>query len=141
MKTKRRAFTLVEVLVSVMIFSVSIYYILQIYSDRRADVVYIVERNNAVMQDTFFLIQKDLARYDKSEKSAYDLLSAPLRPTKDQSLKALKTLKRTIRYDEPIRIYMDEEHTTPVATVEKLHLKGLYSRTYEHLRMGALRLQ
>ena len=131
----RKGFTLIEVLVSVVIMSVSLYYILQIYGERFNDVAYVTKRADAVMKDTLFLTVGDLERYDKSTKSAYDILKSASRPKNDEARRALKTLRRQISVHEPIPLYFGENDDTPVATYRTLYLKSDYSHRYDRLKI------
>jgi prepilin-type N-terminal cleavage/methylation domain-containing protein len=71
--TFKKAFTLIEVLISVIILSVSIVYALQIHSQNREQILYISERNKLSLQDSLF-VSSDALRYHKDTKEAYDIV-------------------------------------------------------------------
>lgn len=135
MRSLRGGFTLIEVLVSVMIMSVSLYYILQIYGERFNDVSYVTKRADAVMQDTFFLTAQNLERYDKSTKSAYDIVKSIVRPKNDEARRTLKTIKRTVSTENPIPIYLGGDNEAIVATRRTFYLKGSYTNRYDRLKI------
>jgi prepilin-type N-terminal cleavage/methylation domain-containing protein len=132
MKTLRPAFTLIEILISVLILSTSIVYILKIYGQNHEQVLYISQRNTHALEDSLFAGKRTL-QYHKDEKSAYDLLSEELRIDKSQSRKILKSVTREIFIPETQRILADTQATSgPAAEVDEIKLKGDFSSSYFH---------
>lgn len=131
MKSLRQAFTLVEILVSVLILSGSIVMVLKIHSQNHKQVVYITERNKHVLEDSFFLDQSVL-RYHKSEKNAYDIVFQEVRIDKYESRQLLKKVKRKIYIPEQIRLFADEGESTPSAVLDEIKLKEAYVSSYFH---------
>jgi len=64
LKILRHAFTIIEILISVIIISISIVYVLKVHSQNHAQIVYISERNKLSLQDSLFLAN-DVTRYHK----------------------------------------------------------------------------
>ena len=130
MKTLRPGFTLIEILISVLILSTSIVYILQIYGQNHEQLAYITKRNAHALEDSLFL-DRDVTRYNKDEKSAYDLIDPKIKVDDFESRKILKNIKRTIFIPDPITLTPDEEaEETPAATVHEIKLKDDYTSTY-----------
>ena len=137
MKTLRPAFTLIEILVSVMILSGAIVYVLKVHSQNHEQIAYIVERNKHALEDSLFLTDKIL-RYHKSEKSAYDLLQDELKVDKFESRKILKEMKREIYIPQPINLLPDEETEGPAAIIREIKIKGVYSSSYFRFELQSL---
>ena len=134
MKRLRHAFTLIEILVSVLILSVSIVMVLKIHSQNHEQVVYITERNKHVLEDSLFL-GRQVYRYHKDEKSAYDLIQQDVRIDKYESRKILEKIERKIYIPEQIRLMEGEGDNGPAATVDEIKLKGEYSSAYFHFNI------
>jgi prepilin-type N-terminal cleavage/methylation domain-containing protein len=135
LRTFRPAFTLIEILVSVLILSGTIVYVLQVHSQNHEQIVYISERNKHAMEDSLFLTP-DVLRYHKSEKSAYDLLQDRMHVEKFESRKILKALKRHIFIPETITIAPEEEMEGPAAVIDEIKLKGTYSSSYFRFKIN-----
>ena len=69
----RTAFTLIEILISVLILSGSIVYALKIHSSNHDLILYITERSKLSLQDSLFL-SDDASKYHKDKKEAYDVI-------------------------------------------------------------------
>ncbi len=135
MKSVRPAFTLIEILVSVLILSGAIVYVLKVHSQNHEQIVYVTERNRHALEDSLFL-GKEVLRYHKSEKNAYDLLqNSGLKVDKFESRKILKALKRQITIPEPITLLPDEEAQGPAATVDQILIKDTYSSRYYRFKI------
>jgi prepilin-type N-terminal cleavage/methylation domain-containing protein len=125
----RPAFTLIEILVSVLILSGSIVFVLKIHSQNHEQIIYITERNKHVLEDSLFLGQQAF-RYHNMEKSAYDLISNETRIESDESRKILEKISRRIYIPEPLRLTAKEESEGPAATVNGIMLKSDFSSSY-----------
>ncbi|MCB4742947.1 MAG: prepilin-type N-terminal cleavage/methylation domain-containing protein [Sulfurovum sp.] len=136
MKTLRSAFTLVEILISVMILSGAIVYVLKLHSQSREQIIYVSQHNKHTLEDSLFL-SKNIFRYHKSKKSAYDLLPKSLKPRHFQSRDILKKLERNIYIPEPINLLSKEEEETQnlSAAAEEIKLKGNYSSYFFRFNM------
>jgi len=128
------AFTLIEVLISVLILSGSIVYALKIHSQSREQIVYISERNTLALQDSLFL--SDSTRtYHKETKTAYDLLHQYFRIDDLNSRDILKKIKREYYIPEVINLSSEEENT-PAAIVNEIKGKDKYSSSYFHFKIN-----
>jgi len=130
------AFTLIEVLVSVLIISGSIVYALKIHSQNHEQILYISERSKLSLQDSLFLAE-DVRAYNKDTKEAYDILSRYFRIDNFKSREILKQISRTYFIPEPIQL-TDEEEGQPSGTVEEIKIKDKYSSSYFHFKINSL---
>ena len=121
MKTLRPAFTIIEILVSVIIISVSIVYVLKLHSQNREQIVYISERNKLSLQDSLFLTD-DVTRYHKDKKVAYEVLEKHFKVKELKSRELLKKHTRNFFIPEPVRILPDEGYG-PTAIVDEIKIK------------------
>ena len=130
----RDAFTLIEVLVSVLIISGSIVYALQIHSQNHEQIVYISERAKLSLQDSLFLAD-DTRRYHKDKKSAYDVIERYFRIDELKSREILKNIER--EYTIPEVISLSSEEGMPSAEVEEIRIKDKFSSSYFHFKINA----
>ena len=130
----RRAFTIIEILVSVLIISVSIIYVLRIHSGNREQIIYISERNKKALSDSLFL-GKEVLRHHKEKKSAYDLLEREIRIKELRDREILKKEEREIYLPEEIVITPPPDVPGPSAIVNEIKLKGDHSSNYWHFRI------
>jgi len=137
LKTLRPAFTLIEILVSVLILSGSIVFVLKIYSQNHEQIVYITERNKHALEDSLFLSQRTL-QYHKEEKSAYDLLRPNIKIDKYESRQILEKITRHIYIPEQTLLLSEEDGDEPKATMDEIKLKGEFSSSYFHLNITRL---
>lgn len=140
----RSAFSILEVLISVVIISTSIIYILKIHGSNHEQVVYITERNKHTLEDSLFLGENTL-RYHKDEKDAYELLRTTFRIEEDKTRELLKNIKREIYIPEVETVEQPNEDSqemsqtntqAPPAVFQELKLKGEYSSIYWIVRIG-----
>ena len=127
-KHLRPAFTIIEILVSVIIISVSIVYVLKVHSQNHEQIVYITERNKLSLQDSLFLAD-DAVQYHKEKKDAYEVLRRYFRIDDFKSRDVLKKAQREYFIPEAINL-TPEEDFGPAATVQEIKLKGRYSSAY-----------
>jgi len=130
----RRAFTLIEILVSVLILSGSIVYVLKIHSQSREQVIYITERNRHALEDSLFL-DSNIFRYHKEKKNAYDLLQTTFKIDEFASRKFLKSIEREIYLPDVLLLAPEEEMTGPAARVSEIKIKGTYSSSYFRFKL------
>jgi len=129
MHTLRPAFTIIEILISVIIISFGIIYVLQVHSDNHEQIVYISERNKHSLQDSLYLTP-NILRYHKDDKSAYDILQRHFKIREDESREILKKNSRDIYIPEEIQIIPPPETPGPTAIVNEIKLKGNHSSIY-----------
>ncbi len=134
MKNTHRAFTLIEVLVSVLILSTSIFYVMKIYSQNHAQALYISKRNIVALEDSLFLTDRTL-RYNKEKKNAYDLLHDYFRNLDSKSRHTLKETERMIYVSEPLKL-MQRKENGPSAEVEKIIIKDTFSSSYYRFKIN-----
>ena len=137
MYPRRDGFTIVELLVSVMILSVSIVYVLNIHTSNREQIIYISERNKRALSDSLFL-DREVLQHHKDKKSAYDLIERQIKIKKFESRKILKKEKREIFIPEEILITPPPDMPGPSAIVNEIKLKGEHSSNYWHFKITNL---
>ena len=128
------AFTLIEVLISVLIISGSIVYALKIHSQNHEQILYISERSKLSLQDSLFLTE-DARTYHKDKKEAYDVLSRYFRIDDLKSREILKQISREYFIPEPISLTSEEEGQ-PSATVEEIKIKDKFSSSYFRFKIN-----
>ena len=133
MSKLRSAFTIIEILVSIVIISFSILFVLRLHSDTREHIIYLSERNKQALQDSLFLTDNVL-RYHKSTKSAYDIIERKMKVKEDESRQILKKYERSIYIPEEIRITPPPPpRRGPRALVNEVKLKDQHSSYYWHV--------
>ena len=136
MKLCRPAFTLIEVLVSVVILATSIFYVMRIYTQNHEQSTYIMQRSSSAISDSLFLVPNVLNLSGKKE-SAYDLLHSDFAIEKEKSRKILQNLSRTI---QTLHISDTGEYkeggNLPKATATKIMLKGNFSSSYIRFKVS-----
>ena len=133
-KTLRSAFTLIELLISVVIISFAILYVLKLYTTNKKQIVYISERNKRSLEDSLYLT-KNILKHHKDTKSADDILSKYFRIKEFDSRDILKKNERSIFIPEEIRIYPPPDIPGPTAVVNEVKLKGKHSSIYWHFKI------
>jgi len=124
LKNLRSAFSLVEILISVMIISVVIVAIAKIDSQNISMAEYISNRSKAEFENTLFLT-KEALKYNKDKKDAYTLLRG-FKISKIKSKNYLKSIKRKIYIERAIPI---KESIVPIE-LNVIMLKSKYSARY-----------
>ena len=132
-KTLRSAFTIIEILISVIIISVSIIFVLKLHSQNHEQIVYISERNKLSLQDSLFLTD-DVIRYHKDKKEAYEVLEKHFKVKESKSRELLKKNARDFFIPEPINI-LPVDGYGPTAIVDEIMLKGKHSSIYYHFKI------
>ena len=133
-RTLRPAFTIIEILISVIIISVSIVYVLKVHSQNHEQIVYITERNKLSLEDSLFLADNAL-QFHKEKKDAYEILRSYFQINDSKSIDILKNAKRTFFIPEPVNL-TPEEGSGPAATIEEIKLKDKYSSSYFHFKIN-----
>ncbi len=125
----RPAFTIIEILVSVIIISYSIVYVLKIHAANHEEIVYLSERNKRSLEDSLY-VTKDILKYHKDTKTAYELLQKEFEIKNDKSREILKKNERSIFIPEKITIVPPPDTPGPTAVVHEMKLKGIHSSIY-----------
>jgi competence protein ComGC len=129
MLSLRPAFTIIEILISVIIISFGIIFVLKVHSDNHEQIVYISERNKHSLQDSLYL-SPNILRHHKDEKRAYDILERHFKIREQQSREILKKNSRKIYIPEEIQITPPPDTPGPTAIVNEIKLKGNHSSIY-----------
>jgi prepilin-type N-terminal cleavage/methylation domain-containing protein len=130
----RPAFTIIELLVSVVIISFAILYVLQLYTTNKKQIVYISERNKRSLEDSLYLT-RNILKHHKDTKSADDILAKYFRIKELDSRDILKKNERSIYIPEEIRIVPPPDRPGPTAIVNEVKLKGKHSSIYWHFKI------
>jgi len=130
----RPAFTIIEILVSVIIISGSIIFALKIHSQNHEQIVYISERNKLSLQDSLFLTP-DVVKYHKDKKEAYEILQRYFKVKEQKSREILKKTSREFFIPEQIKIIPPEETGGYGALVDEIKIKDKYSSSYFHFKL------
>ncbi len=132
----RRAFTLIEVIMSVIIVSIVVMGAMKLQDRNREMAIYIEQRGSSELDNSLFLTTK-VYRYNRSEKDAYELVRDEFNIREDSSREALKKIIKKINITEdrdiPISI---EEGSEPIFTfyTNEVLLKGKYPARYYNFR-------
>jgi prepilin-type N-terminal cleavage/methylation domain-containing protein len=132
----RLAFTLIEVIMSVIIVSIVVMGAMKLQERNRDMAIYISQRGNSELDNSLFLISK-VYSYDKDEKDAYELLRDKFRIDDDESKNVLKNIKKKINITEDKEIPISiEEDLPPIFTfhINEILLKGKYPSRYYNFK-------
>ncbi len=134
MKVLRPAFTIIEILVSVIILSFAIIFVLKVHTDNQEQIVYISERNKHSLQDSLYL-SPNILRHHKDNKNAYDIVERFFKIKEQESRALLKKNERDIFIPEEIIILPPQDIQGPTATVNEIMLKGQHSSIYYRFKL------
>lgn len=134
MKKLRPAFTIIEILISVIIISFAIIFVLKVHTDNHEQIVYITERNKLSLQDSLYL-NSDILKYHRDNKTAYDILEKYFKIKESESREILKQNSRDIFIPEEIEILPPLDQPGPSAIVNEVMLKNTHSSIYYHFRL------
>ena len=127
----KKAFTLIEVIISVTITSFVILAVIKM-SNHNSDMVhYALKRGNAELDTSLFLTQK-VIRYNEDKKSAYDMLIDEFKITDFEARDILKKVEKKITITEEASIPVGEEGSAPLFTFysREVLLNGEYPSRY-----------
>ncbi len=130
-KTKK-AFTLIEVIMSVIIVSIVVMGAMQVQEQNSDMATYLAKRGNSELDNALFLTDK-VARYSKDKKSAYDILVDEFSIKDDESRNILKKIEKSINITEAAPIPVGEtEDAPPLFTFysNEILLNGDYPARY-----------
>jgi hypothetical protein len=102
---------------------------LQIHSQTRKDIEYIVQRNKYALQDSLFVSNK-IAKYNKDTKSAYDVLTNKFHVDKLKSKEILQNIKRKIYVPQVQIIKQDTIGNMPSVEMQEIKIKNQFSSNY-----------
>ncbi|CAA6826977.1 MAG: Unknown protein [uncultured Sulfurovum sp.] len=128
----KKAFTLIEVIMSVIIVGIVVMGALQVQAQNSDMAEYLLKRGNAELDNALFVTKK-VQRYTNDKKNAYDLLVDEFSIKDFESRDLLKKLEKTINITEalPVPVGMNENETPMfVFYVNEILLKGDYSARY-----------
>jgi hypothetical protein len=134
MKNLRPAFTIIEILISVIILAFSIVFVLKIHTDNAEQIIYISERNKRSLQDSLYLTP-NILRHHKDSKTAKEILERHVRVKELESRDLLKQTSRDIFIPEEIKIVPPPETRGPTALVNEVKIKDKYSSIYWHFKI------
>lgn len=136
-KRLRPAFTIIEILISVIILSFAIIFVLKVHTDNQEQIVYISERNTLSLEDSLYL-SPNILRYHKESKSAYAVLEKFFKIKEQKSREILKQNERDIFIPEEITILPPQEiQGGPKTTVNEIMLKGKHSAIYHRFKLDS----
>lgn len=133
-KTFHQAFTLIELLISVVIISFAIVYVLKLYSANKEQIVYISERNKRSLEDSLYLT-KNILKYHKETKSADDILVKYFQIKESKSREILQHNKRDIYIPEELHIMPPPDTPGPTAIANEIKIKDKHSSIYWHFKI------
>ncbi len=131
-----KAFTLIEVIMSVIIVSIVVMGAMKLEEKNRDMAIYISQRGNSELDNSLFLTPK-VYKYNKDERDAYELLRNEFNIKDDKSKEILKKIvkKINITEDKDIPISL-EKNSEPIFTfyTNEILLKGKYPARYYNFR-------
>jgi competence protein ComGC len=134
LKQLRPAFTIIEILISVIIISFAIIFVLQVHTDNHEQIVYISERNKLSLQDSLYL-SNNILQHHEDNKTAYDILEKFFKIEELESRKILKKSSREIFIPEEIKIIPPQGQSVPSAIVNEIMIKDKHSSIYYHFKL------
>lgn len=129
---QKNAFTLIEVIVSVVIVGIVVMGILQVQAQSTDMAQYLLKRANSELDNALFLTKK-AQRYSNDKKTAYDLLIDEFSIKDFESRDVLKKIEKTINVTEvqPIPVGLDENEAPMfVFYTNEILLNGKYPARY-----------
>ena len=128
----KKAFTLIEVIMSVVIVGLIVMGILQQQSQNSDMAEYLLKRGNSALDNGLFLTQK-VQRYTNDTKSAYDLLIDEFSIRDLESRDILRKIEKKINITEDLEIPISmEEGQAPmfIFYTNEVLLNGAYPARY-----------
>jgi len=134
LKQLRPAFTIIEILISVIIISMAIIPVLKIHTENHEQIVYISERNKRALQDSLYL-SSNIFQHHQDTKTAYEILERSFKINELKSREILKKSSRDVFIPEEIQVTSVEEQGGPAVTVNEVMLKDKHSSNYYHFSL------
>jgi len=132
----KKAFTLIEVIMSVIIVSIVVMGAMQVQEQNSDMATYLLKRGKSELDNALFLTEK-VQRYSKDTKSAYDILTDEFSIKDFKSREILKKIEKTINITEAEAIPVGEKDGEPALFVfysSEILLKGNYPARYYTFR-------
>lgn len=98
-KKNQKAFTLIEVIMSVIIVSIVVMGAMQVQEQNSDMATYLMKRGNSELDNSVFLTDR-VHRYSKDKKNAYDLLADEFTITDFEARDILKSIEKKINITE-----------------------------------------
>jgi len=124
------AFTIIEVLVSVVLISIVVLGVIKIEQDSKRISLYLLDRGKVELSNTLFL-GRDIKKYHKDEKDAYSIISSRFKISKLKDREVLREIKRKIFISDPVELSDD---LIPVV-IDEIMLKDQYSSRFMHFEV------
>ncbi len=122
-KSNKKAFTIIELLVSVVLISIVIAAILQMQQQTRDMAVYISDRSKSEFTNTLFTIDES-EQYHNSEKDAYTIIAQSFRFNDFKNKEILEKKKKNIFVTDALKLVEIEDMPPIPFEVKKIMLKG-----------------
>jgi len=128
----RKAFTIIEVMVSVLLISVVVLGIIKMQKQTKDMALYLSDRGKNELSNTLFL-DESVSKYNKAEKDAYTIIKAQsFHINDDGTKKILKNISRKINISDPL--IMGDDQLIPV-NLNYIMLKAQYSARFIHFKL------
>jgi len=131
-KRNQKAFTLIEVIMSVIIVSIVVMGAMQVQEQNSDMATYLMKRGNSELDNSLFLTES-IKRYSKDKKNAYDILADEFSITDFEARDILKNIEKKINIteDAPIPV-APEVDAPPIFTFysSEVLLNGNYPARY-----------
>jgi len=132
LKKRRGAFTIIEVMVSVLLISIVILAIIKMQQDTKQMALYLSDRGKHELSNTLFL-DNSIKKYNKDEKDAYTIIEPQSFHINDDEVKrTLRDISRKINISEPLS--MGEEELIHI-NLNYIMLKAQYSARFIHFEL------
>ncbi|MEA3417781.1 MAG: prepilin-type N-terminal cleavage/methylation domain-containing protein [Campylobacterota bacterium] len=128
---RMQAFTIIEVLISVVLISIVVLGAIKLQQESRSMALYLSDRSKIELSNTLFL-GKEVMRYHKDKKDAYSLIEQSFKISDFESREILKKTYRDIFISEPIEL--TEGDALPLRLNEIL-LKDKYPARFLHFEV------
>lgn len=131
-KIHKKAFTLIEVIMSVVIVSIVVMGAMQIQEQNSDMATYLLKRGSSELDNAVFLTE-NIKRYHKDEKNAYDMLIDEFSIKDLESRDILKGIEKKIHITEEAEIPVgqtEEEEPLFVFYSSEILLNGDYPARY-----------
>ena len=127
----KRAFTLIEVIVAVIIVFIVVLGAMQLSKQNRDMATYLLKRGSSEIDNSLFLIKK-VQRYSNDNKNAYDLLVDEFSIKDFESRDLLKKVEKKINVTEALPVPVGGEDDAPqfIFYVNEVLLNGNYPARY-----------
>ena len=128
----KKAFTLIEVMVSVIIVSMVVTGILKQQSNNTKMAVYVLKRGSSELDNALFLTE-NVKRYHEDNKTAYDLLINEFSIKDLESREILRKISRKIHITDDIEMPVEMDETGGqefMFYTNEILLKDKYSARY-----------